>query len=99
MHRDVHDASLDRRSAELLHKRGEPFRHHDTARRDADNGEGVDGGISLDDLVRDPLQHTVDGGCVQQQAGGGAWRCVLAHCGHPWDLSGSCLKAPAKFIS
>ena len=55
-----------RDAGELLDQRGQPLGEGDAAGVDPDQGEAIDVGVLLDDLVRDAAQRALQIGLVEQ---------------------------------
>ena len=71
VHGDIDGAQLDAHFPDLLDESGEVPGDGNSARRDADERDVGEGGIALDDFVRDPADGALDGLGVEQKLGGG----------------------------
>jgi hypothetical protein len=81
---DVEAAARDGALFELADQAGHPAGQRDAARPDADQHDVLDAAVPLHDLVGHPREcpaHLV--GRHQGAAGGGSWRCEVAHVAAP----------------
>ncbi len=79
MERDVERPKGQGDAAALLHECAQPLRERDAARVDADERDGAEIRVPLDQLVRDARERAADGLVVEQRDGRAAARWHLAH--------------------
>jgi hypothetical protein len=74
MERDVQLAEGDPGAGQLLDAAAQPLGDRDTARMDADQGDALEVGVALDDLVRDPGERALDRLGIEDSLGFGGLR-------------------------